>query len=175
MATAIVAGGCFWCTEAVFIRVEGVSSVTPGYTGGEVKNPSYREVCTGSTGHAEAVKIIYDDRKVSYRELLEIFFATHDATTLNRQGNDTGTQYRSAIFYVDEMQKTIAEAYIKELTAQKTMYAPIVTEVAPAVVFYEAEEYHKNYYDANSAQPYCHVVIFPKLRKLEKAYSHKLK
>lgn len=175
MKKAIFAGGCFWCTEAVFKRVEGVVSVTPGYIGGTIKNPCYREVCIGITGHAEAVEITYDPVTVSYDLLLEIFFATHDPTTFNRQGNDIGTQYRSGIFYLDNDQKADAEAYISWLNREEIFDRPIITEVTPAGIFYEAEDYHHDYYDGNKSQPYCQVIIHPKLRKLQKLYSNKLK
>lgn len=175
MTSAVFAGGCFWCTEAVFKRVAGVSEVISGYTGGHVKNPAYREVCAETTGHAEAVKILYDENSVSYEDLLAIFFSTHDPTTLNRQGNDVGTQYRSEIFYVDNRQKTTAENYIKTLTAQKIFDRSIVTKVSPLTRFYEAETVHQDYYDLHSEQPYCQFIIHPKLEKLKHYYSHKLK
>lgn len=175
MKKAIFAGGCFWCTEAVFKRVDGVSKVVPGYIGGKIKNPCYREVCMGITEHAEAVEITYDPIRVSYDLLLEIFFATHDPTTLNRQGNDFGTQYRSGIFFLSEDQKNEAEAYINWLNSEGVFERPIVTEVTPASTFYEAEDYHHDYYDSNNTQPYCQVIIHPKLRKLQSLYSNKLK
>ena len=175
ISSAVFAGGCFWCTEAVFKRIAGVKEVVSGYTGGHVKNPSYREVCMEITGHAEAVKITYDKSLVSYDILLEVFFATHDPTTPNRQGNDVGTQYRSGIFYTDEIQKTIAENYIETLEAQKVFPGSIVTEVSPLDVFYEAEDNHQDYYDLHSNQPYCQFIISPKLKKLEKHYATHLK
>ena len=175
LATATFGNGCFWCTEAIFQQLKGVESVYPGYTGGHVKNPSYREVCTGSTGHAEAIEIKYDPAVISYRELLDIFFYTHDPTTLNRQGNDIGTQYRSAIFYHDGDQKAAAEEIISQLTAEQVYDDPIVTEVTAADVFYTAEDYHKNYYLNNKNQGYCRAVINPKLDKFMKKYGSKTK
>ena len=175
LATATFGNGCFWCTEAIFQQLKGVESVYPGYTGGHVKNPSYREVCTGSTGHAEAIEIKYDPAVISYRELLDIFFYTHDPTTLNRQGNDIGTQYRSAIFYHDGDQKAAAEEIISLLTAEQVYDDPIVTEVTAADVFYTAEDYHKNYYLNNKNQGYCRAVINPKLDKFMKKYGSKTK
>jgi len=173
--TAIFAGGCFWCTEAVFNRIEGVTQVISGYTGGFIKNPAYREVCEGVTGHAEATKIIFDESKVTYNELLEIFFATHDPTTLNRQGNDVGTQYRSAIFYTNELQKTEAESFIALLEEEQVFDNPIVTEVKEFEVFYNAEISHQDYYENNKQQSYCQFVINPKLKKFEQHYKDKLK
>lgn len=174
-SVAVFAGGCFWCTEAVFKRVAGVKEVIPGYTGGHVKNPAYREVCMGVTGHAEAVKILYDPGVVSYTNLLELFFATHDPTTPNRQGNDVGTQYRSGIFYVDDDQRAAAQNYIETLNNEKIYSKEIITEIVPLSVFYEAEQDHKDYYDLHSSQPYCQVIIRPKLKKLEQHYSQQLK
>jgi len=173
--TAIFAGGCFWCTEAVFRRIDGVTQVISGYTGGFIKNPAYREVCEGRTGHAEGTKIIFNEDKVSYSTLLEIFFATHDPTTLNRQGNDVGTQYRSAIFYLDNEQKNEAEAFIALLEKEQVFENPIVTEINKFDVFFEAESNHQDYYDNNKQQGYCQVIINPKLKKLEKHYKSKLK
>lgn len=175
LATATFGNGCFWCTEAIFQQLKGVHSVLPGYTGGTVKNPSYREVCNGTTGHAEAIEIKYDSNVISYRELLDIFFYTHDPTTLNRQGADVGTQYRSAIFYHDEQQKEDAETIIAQLTSEGVYDDPIVTEVTEAQVFYEAEDYHKNYYNNNKNQGYCRAVINPKLDKFMKKYGAKTK
>lgn len=175
LATATFGNGCFWCTEAIFQQLKGVSSVLPGYTGGSVKNPSYREVCNGTTGHAEAIQIKYDPAVISYRELLDIFFYTHDPTTLNRQGGDVGTQYRSAIFYHDGHQKEDAETIIAQLTKEGVYDDPIVTEVTEAQVFYEAEDYHKNYYNNNKNQGYCRAVINPKLDKFMKKYGSKTK
>lgn len=175
LAVATFGNGCFWCTEAIFQQLKGVESVYPGYTGGSVKNPSYREVCTGTTGHAEAIQIKYDPSVINYRELLDIFFYTHDPTTLNRQGADVGTQYRSAIFYHNEEQKAAAEEIISQLTAEKVYDDPIVTEVTPMDVFYMAEDYHKNYYLNNKNQGYCRAVINPKLDKFMKKYGSKTK
>ncbi len=172
---AVLAGGCFWCTEAVFQRLEGVTKVISGYTGGTIKNPAYREITTGRTGHAEAIKIEFDVDLISFKELLEVFFTTHDPTTLNRQGADRGTQYRSAIFYVDEEQKKIAEKFIEYLTNKKIFDDPIVTEIAELGPFYNAEDYHQNYYNQNSNQGYCQFVINPKLNKLNTTFKNKLK
>ena len=172
---ATFAGGCFWCTEAIFLRLQGVEKVVSGYTGGTIKNPAYREVCTGITGHAEAIQISFDDTVISFTELLEVFFATHDPTTLNRQGNDIGTQYRSAIYYSDVEQKRKAEAYIKLLIDENIFENPIVTEITELGPFYLAEENHENYYNLNKEQSYCQFVIQPKLKKLSKYYSQKLK
>ncbi|GCC53137.1 peptide-methionine (S)-S-oxide reductase [Chryseotalea sanaruensis] len=172
---ATFGNGCFWCTEAIFQRVEGVEKVVSGYTGGAVKNPTYKEVCTGLTGHAEAIQITFDPRKISFTELLEIFWQTHDPTTLNRQGADVGTQYRSAIFYHNETQKKLAEEYKQKLNAAGAFDKPIVTEITQAVVFYTAENYHQNYYNLNGKAPYCSYVIEPKLEKFEKVFSKKLK
>jgi len=168
IAKATLASGCFWCTEAVFQRIVGVKDVTSGYTGGFIKNPPYREVCSGRTGHAEAVQIAYDTVEVDYETLLAVFFAIHDPTTRNRQGNDVGTQYRSAVFYHDRKQKEMAEGYIKKLEASKIFTNPIVTEVVSFEVFYPAEKEHQNYYNQNKEQPYCQYVIVPKLKKLQK-------
>lgn len=166
--TATFGTGCFWCTEAVFQRIEGVVKVESGYSGGSVPNPTYEAVCTGKTGHAEVCQITYDPEQITYGKLLTVFWKTHDPTTLNRQGNDVGTQYRSVIFYHNEDQRTIAEAYKKELIEKKAYKDPIVTEIAPFKKFYKAENYHQNYYNNNSSQPYCSFVIAPKLEKLEK-------
>ncbi len=173
--TAIFAGGCFWCTESIFKNLKGVEEAVPGYTGGKTKNPTYEEVSTGATGHAEAVKIIYDPKKISYDELLQVFFSTHDPTTLNRQGNDIGTQYRSAIFYTNPEQKKEAEAYIKFLNNSDIFDRYIVTEVVPATEFYEAEDYHKNYLENHPENPYCQYIILPKLEKFRKQFKDKLK
>jgi peptide-methionine (S)-S-oxide reductase len=175
LQVATFAGGCFWCTEAIFNEIKGVQKVVSGYTGGSVKNPSYREICTGTTGHAEAIQITFDPSLVAYEDLLEIFFGTHDPTTLNRQGADVGTQYRSEIFYHSLEQKEKAENYILLIENEKLYNNPIVTKVSSAVVFYEAEEYHQDYYVANSEQGYCQMVIAPKLDKLRKYYKSKLK
>ena len=172
---ATFAGGCFWCTEAVFLEIKGVEKVVSGYTGGTTKNPSYREIGTGTTGHAEAIEITYDPTLVQYKDLLEIFFSSHNPTTLNRQGADVGTQYRSEIFYHSKQQKEQADEYIALIEKEKLYDDPIVTVVSPAVVFYVAEEYHQNYYNENSSQGYCQMVIAPKLEKLRKYYKSKLK
>jgi peptide-methionine (S)-S-oxide reductase len=173
--TATFAAGCFWCVEAVYQELKGVLSVTSGYTGGKIKNPSYREVCSGMTGHAEACQIVYDPAVISFDELLEAFWAAHDPTTLNRQGGDQGTQYRSAIYYHNEKQKQIAEAYKSKLNAEKAFDNPVVTEISPAGAFYKAEDYHQNYYDQNGNAPYCTFVIAPKLEKFRKVFKDKLK
>lgn len=172
---AILAGGCFWCTEAVFQRVEGVKEVTPGFTGGNIKNPAYREIITGRTGHAEAIQVEYDPRIISYAELLYIFFSTHDPTTLNRQQYDVGTQYRSAIFYVSEVQKQTALEVVNNLAEEKIFADPIVTEVTEAGPFYEAEQEHKEYYNNHRQQQYCQAIIDPKIKKLKELYSNKFK
>ncbi len=172
--TATFAAGCFWCVEAIFQNVKGVHSVTSGYTGGHVANPSYEEVCTGATGHAEASQIVYDPSVVSYADLLEVFWQTHDPTTMNRQGNDVGTQYRSAIFYHNEEQRRLAEEYKKRLDASGAFSSPIVTEITPYAKFYKAEDYHQNYYNLHGNQPYCQIVIRPKLEKFRKVFKEKL-
>jgi peptide-methionine (S)-S-oxide reductase len=172
---ATLAGGCFWCTEAVFTIIKGVAKVDPGYTGGSVPNPTYEQVSTGTTGHAEAAQITFDPDVISYREILEIFFATHDPTTFNRQGPDVGTQYRSAIFYHNEPQKTTAESIIAELEKEGIWNKPIVTQVAPLKTFYTAKTYHKDYYKKHPNQPYCQQVISPKIIKLQKRFLNKLK
>ena len=175
LAVATFGNGCFWCTEAIFQQLKGVEKVLPGYTGGKVKNPSYKEVCNGTTGHAEAIQITYDPDIISYRELLDVFFYTHDPTTLNRQGADMGTQYRSAIFYHDKGQKKDAELIIAQLEKENVYDNKIVTEITPFDVYYEAEDYHQNYYNNNKDQGYCRAVINPKLDKFTKKYSAKLK
>ncbi len=172
---AVFGGGCFWCTDAVFKMLKGVKSQTSGYTGGTIENPTYQQVSTGTTGHAESLKIEFDPSLVSFRDLLTIFFATHDATTLNRQGADVGTQYRSAIFYTSEEQKIEAEGFIKELEASSPDGDPIVTEVTPLTKFYPAEDYHQDYYANNPEQGYCRVIIAPKLQKVQKEYADLLK
>jgi peptide-methionine (S)-S-oxide reductase len=172
---ATLAGGCFWCLEAVFADLRGVSRVVSGYAGGEVPNPTYQAVCSGRTGHAEVVQLTYDPQVVSFAELLEVFFTIHDPTTLNRQGGDIGTQYRSAIFYHSPGQKEIAERLISEFDAQHIWDAPIVTEVSPLTVFYPAEDYHQEYYQNNQNQPYCRAVIAPKVSKFRQKYLEKLK
>lgn len=173
--TATLASGCFWCVEAVFQELKGVISVTSGYTGGKIKNPTYREVCSGLTGHAEACRIVYDPSVISFDELLEVFWASHDPTTLNQQGADKGTQYRSAIFYHSEKQKQIAEAYKAKLNDEKVFDKPVVTEINPADIFYIAEDYHQNYFNENGDAPYCTFVIVPKLEKFRKIFKDKLK
>ena len=175
LQTATLAGGCFWCLEAVYDELKGVHSVESGYAGGHVDNPSYRDVCTGNTGHAEVVQIRFDPNVVSYRDLLNVFFTIHDPTTLNRQGADIGTQYRSAIFYHDDEQKKIAEEVIKDLNAQKVWDNPIVTEVTKFDKFYLAEDYHQEYFAHNQYQPYCQVVVAPKVAKFRKHFLEMLK
>ncbi len=170
-----VGGGCFWCTEAIFKELKGVIKVVPGYSGGTVKNPSYKEVCTGSTGHAEVVQITFNPGQIAISEILEVFFMTHDPTTLNRQGPDTGTQYRSAIFYHSEEQKREAESIIEQYEAEKVFNLPIVTEIEPFKAFYEAEDYHHDYFSQNKEQPYCQFVVSPKVLKFKKKYKDKLK
>ncbi len=173
--TATLAGGCFWCTEAIFKRLKGVTSVTSGYAASKVENPSYEEVCSGRTGAAEATQITYDPSVISYDKLLEIFWHMHDPTTLNRQGNDIGTQYRSAIFYHNDQQKQIALASKEALEKSGSYKKPVVTEIVPFTNFYPAEDYHNNYYDRNRSQPYCLVVIDPKVQKLLKEYRNDVK
>ena len=172
---ATLANGCFWCTEAIFQRLKGVEELTSGYTGGVLKNPTYREIITGKTGHAEAIQIYFDSEIITYQEILDVFFSTHNPTTLNRQGYDRGTQYRSAIFYNSNEQKETAEVFIKALTEAKVYEDPIVTEITELDVFYEAEQYHQNYYNNNKSQGYCVAVINPKLDKFIKKYKDKLK
>lgn len=172
---ATFASGCFWCTEAVYERVKGVESVVSGYAGGKTPNPTYEEVCSGSTGYAEAVQITYDPSVITYDELLEIFWRTHDPTTLNRQGNDVGTQYRSVIFYHNDEQKKLAEEYKKKLDQSGAWDKPIVTQIVPFTNFYKAENYHQNYYENNPNQGYCAFVIAPKVEKFEKVFKNKLK
>jgi peptide-methionine (S)-S-oxide reductase len=172
---ATLAGGCFWCLEAVFEQLDGVDAVDSGYSGGTVANPSYREVCGGRTGHAEVVQISFDPERISYRELLEFFFAFHDPTTLNRQGADVGTQYRSAIFTHSDAQAATAREVIEQLTRDGAFDSPIVTVVEPFKTFYRAEDYHQGYFRQNGDQPYCRVVIAPKMQKLREKYRAKLK
>ena len=172
---ATLANGCFWCTEAIFSRIKGIKSVIPGYSGGKTSNPSYEQVCTGITGHAETIHIEYDPKIISFEKILDIFWHTHDPTTLNRQGNDVGTQYRSAIFYHNENQKNIAEKLKKELEKEGIFKNPIVTEIIPFSNFYRAEDYHKEYYENNRNAPYCSFVIDPKIQKLLQKYSNKIK
>jgi peptide-methionine (S)-S-oxide reductase len=173
--TATLGGGCFWCLEAVFDNLQGVVSVESGYSNGKTVNPTYQQVCSGDTGHAEVVRVNFDPGKIAFREILEVFFAIHDPTTLNSQGNDFGTQYRSAIFYNSPGQRATAEQLIAELTAKKAFGAPIVTEVAPAQTFYAAEDYHQEYFANNSAQPYCQYVVAPKMAKFRKKFANRLK
>src|SRR5262249_45433178 len=175
MATATFASGCFWCTEAVFQRLKGVHSVISGYSGGSVKNPTYKQVSTGTTGHAEAIQVTYDPAAVSYEDLLEIFWQTHDPTTQDRQGNDVGPQYRSTIFYHTDVQERLASEYKKKLANSGAFDGPIVTQIVPFTEFFRAEDYHQNYYNQHWQQPYCRVVIGPKLAKLKKVFEHKLK
>ena len=172
---ATLAGGCFWCLEAIFREVDGAEEVIPGYTGGATVNPTYQEVCTDRTGHAEAVQLTFNPAKISYREILEIFFSVHDPTTPNRQGEDVGTQYRSAIFYHSDEQRAVAEAVIAELNEEHLWDKPIVTEVAPLKRFYPAEDYHREYFSRHPQQPYCQAVISPKLSKFRKQWAKRLK
>jgi len=172
---ATFGNGCFWCTEAIFQQLRGVVAVRSGYSGGQIKNPSYREVCTGRTGHAEVIQIEFNPNEVSFATLLEVFWQTHDPTTPNRQGNDIGTQYRSAIFYHNEMQRSEAENYKKKLDLSGAFNKPIVTEITAFEVFYPAEDYHQNYYLNNSNESYCQYVIVPKLDKFKKVFADKLK
>lgn len=173
--TITLGGGCFWCTEAVFQRLEGVDTVISGYMGGHTKNPTYKEICTGQTGHAEVIQISYNPEKIALGEIFEVFFATHDPTTLNRQGADTGTQYRSVIYYADDAQRDLAIQTVAGLTQEKVFEDTIVTEISPAAVFYPAEDYHQNYYNQNGSQPFCSMVISPKVQKLHKYFQDKLK
>lgn len=173
--TAIFAGGCFWCTEAVFLELEGVIGIKPGYIGGKQANPTYEEVCSGYSGHAEAVKIIFDPSKITFGDLLQVFFATHDPTTLNRQGADAGTQYRSEIFYTNNEQKKVAQDYISQLDKENTFGKKIVTKISLASTFYVAEDYHQNYYNQNKDKSYCSYVITPKVDKVRKEFKDKLK
>lgn len=175
MDTATFGAGCFWCTEAQFQQLEGVLKVESGYSGGTVASPTYKQVCTGTTGHAEVTRIFFDPNIITYEELLAAFWLSHDPTQLNRQGNDVGTQYRSVIFYHDETQKQKAETYKNNLNKEGAYNNPIVTEISPATTFYKAEDYHQNYYNENGNQPYCLFVIKPKLDKFEKAFKNKLK
>ena len=173
--TATFGAGCYWCTEAQFQQLEGVTKVESGFSGGQVANPSYKEVCNGTTGHAEVCNISYDPSKISFDELLAAFWTCHDPTQLNRQGNDVGTQYRSAIFYHNDEQRQKAESYKAKLNEEKAFDKPVVTEVAPFTVFYKAEDYHQNYYNQNGEQPYCHFIIGPKVDKFKKVFKTKLK
>ena len=172
---ATFGAGCFWCVEAIFQRVDGVEKVVSGYAGGHIKNPTYKEVCQGSTGHAEVCQLSYDPSKITYEELLEVFWQTHDPTTLNRQGNDVGTQYRSVIFFHNDEQKKLAKEYKKKLNEAKIFPDPIVTEIAAFRKMYVAEDYHQNYFNENGSQPYCSFVIQPKVEKFKKVFKDKLK
>lgn len=173
--TATVGGGCFWCTEAQFQLLDGVVTVQSGFSGGKIKNPAYREVCMGTTGHAEVIQVVYDTTKLNYADILKAFFESHDPTQLNRQGNDVGTQYRSVIFYHSAEQKKVAEEIISELDASGAYRSKIVTEVSPFTVFYKAEDYHQNYFNDNKEEGYCQFVIEPKLEKFKKVFRDKLK
>jgi peptide-methionine (S)-S-oxide reductase len=173
--TITLGGGCFWCVEAVFLRMKGVVSATSGYSGGFVKNPAYREVCNGTTGHTEVVQVAFNKNETSLEDILSVFFVVHDPTTPNRQGNDVGTQYRSAIYYHDDNQKKIVQDAIKKLTDQKVFPDKIITEVAPIANFYKAEDYHQNYYNQNSSEPYCRFVVKSKVDKFEKLFKDKAK
>jgi peptide-methionine (S)-S-oxide reductase len=172
---ATFAAGCFWCVEAMFQKLKGVEKVESGYMGGGVKNPSYKDVCTGQTGHAEVIQITYNPQKISFEELLEVFWKTHDPTTLNRQGNDIGTQYRSAVFYHDDMQKRIAESLKRNLSESGAFDAPIVTTFEPASAFYRAENYHQDYFNLNGTNPYCQMVVKPKIEEFQKIFKDKIK
>ena len=173
--TAYFGGGCFWCIEAVFNRLRGVKQAVSGYMGGHVDKPTYRQVCNGDTGHVEVVKVTFDPSEITFRDLLEVFFSMHDPTTLNRQGNDVGDQYRSVIFYTSDEQEREAEETIAALTESKAFPEPIVTAVEPATTFFEAEGYHQEYFDNNRTQPYCQFVIAPKLKKFEKQFGEKMR
>lgn len=175
LSVATLGNGCFWCTEAVFQQLNGVHKVTSGYSGGAITNPTYKQVCTGTTGHAECLQIEYDASIISFEELLEVFWKTHDPTTLNRQGNDVGTQYRSVIFFHNDEQKKIAEEYIAQLTANHTYSNPIVTTLEKFTVFYPAEDYHNNYFNLHGGEPYCQLVVRPKVEKFVKMFKDKLK
>lgn len=173
--TITLGGGCYWCIEAVFENLDGVKTVVSGFSGGKIANPSYEEVCTGKTGHAEVVQITFDKTKTNLDEILKVFFTVHDPTTLNRQGGDVGTQYRSVIFYNSEAQRKIAQFIINELNKNKVYNSPIVTKVEPFINFYKAENYHQDYYEYNKSKPYCRLVIQPKLEKFEKVFKNRLK
>ncbi len=175
LETAVFGGGCFWCTEAIFTRLKGVESVQSGYTGGHTDNPTYEQVSSGNTGHVEAIKITFDPEIINYRDLLNVFFATHDPTTVDQQGNDVGTQYRSAVFYTTETQQEEAEDFIQKLEDDQTFPDPIVTEINPLVKFWPAESYHQRYYEQNESKPYCQVVINPKIAKLRSKFAALLK
>jgi peptide-methionine (S)-S-oxide reductase len=175
LKVATFGAGCFWCTEAVFLNVKGVTKVVSGYSGGKIKNPSYREICSGLTGHAEIIQITYDAQIVSFEELLEVFWNTHDPTTLNKQGADEGTQYRSVVFYHDDAQRQSAEIYKNQLDASHIYNKPVVTEISPLINYYPAEEYHQNYFELNPNQSYCQYVVRPKVEKFKKQFEGKLK
>lgn len=175
LETATFGAGCFWCVEAVFLQLNGVHAAVSGYTGGTTKDPDYRSICTGTTGHAEVVQIEFDPEVISFKELLDVFWHTHDPTTLNKQGNDTGTQYRSVIFYHSDTQRTIAEDSKTETDMSDLWNDPIVTEISPIGIFYPAEDYHQNYFELNPNQPYCQFVIHPKMKKFTKDFEEKLK
>lgn len=175
MQTATFAGGCFWCTEAVFLELDGVQSVRSGYIGGKTINPTYKDICSGETGHAEAIEITFDPTKLTYEELLRIFFATHDPTTINRQGNDIGTQYRSEVFFHNPEQEKLAHDYIAQLNQANTYGKRLVTKLSPATTFYEAEDYHQNYYSRNKDAGYCVYVVAPKVEKVREKFKEKLK
>lgn len=174
LTTATFGSGCFWCTEAVFQQIRGVKSVVSGYAGGDIENPSYEQVCSGRTGHAEVIQLKYDPVEVSYDTLLEVFWKTHDPTTLNRQGNDVGTQYRSVVMYHDDRQKELAEFYRKQLDESGAFSAPIVTEIVPAATFYPAEKYHQDYFNLNPRQPYCQAIVRPKVEKVREVFAEQL-
>ena len=175
LQTIILGGGCFWCLEAVFDRMQGVTAVESGYMGGHVDNPTYKQVCNGDTGHVEVVRVTFNPAETSFNELLDVFFSIHDPTTLNRQGNDMGTQYRSVIFYASEDQHREAKKKIEELTAKHAFPNPIVTSLEPAAKFYQAEDYHQEYFENNGNQPYCQLVVAPKVKKFEQKFGEKLK
>ena len=175
LESATLAGGCFWCTEAIFKRLQGIKSVVPGYSGGSVENPTYAQVCSGTTGHAEAIQIKYDPAQISFEKILDVFWSTHDPTTLNRQGNDIGTQYRSAIFYPNEKQKKEAQLSKVQIQKESKFRDLIVTEIIPFLNFYEASNYHKNYYDKNKEESYCNFIITPKIHKLLQKYGNEVK
>jgi peptide-methionine (S)-S-oxide reductase len=173
--SATLGGGCFWCLEAVYQQMEGVTSVVSGYMGGQVENPTYQQVCTGATGHVEVVRVTFDPELTSYREILEVFFAIHDPTSFDLQGNDAGPQYRSVIFYHDDAQRAVAEQTIRDLNAEEIWDKPIVTEVRPAAAWYPAEDYHQNYFRSHPAQPYCAFVVAPKVRKFREKFTARLR
>ena len=173
--TATFGMGCFWCTEAVFLQLKGVISATSGYSGGKTPNPTYRQVCDGQTGHAEVCQVVFDTAQISFTELLEVFWTAHDPTTLNRQGADHGTQYRSVIFYHNEIQKRISEDFKKRLDLENAFPDPVITEISPITTFYKAEDYHLDYYARNQAAPYCQMVIQPKVEKIRKVFSERIK